>query len=150
MSGADVVRSDDERKLRYMERQAVKQRKQSAERSAMLDKCVDAINALGSATVRELCNFMGIVEVTARKYMKSLHESKRIYVFDHVQHGKTFVPLFKVGNLPDAPRELIERPAQPTREETEGEALARIDADKKHAAWAKQWKPHRDPAAAWF
>lgn len=28
--------------------------------------------------------------------------------------------------------------------------LARDDVQKKHDQWAKTWKPHRDPAAAWI
>jgi len=118
----------------------------------MLDKCIEVINALGSATVRELREHLGLVDVTARKYMRSLYESKRVYVFDHVwiEGCKQRVPLFKVGNLPDEPIEVLQEPTHVVREDLEGEALAKIDANKKHEAWAKQWTPHRDIAASWI
>lgn len=149
---------DEERKHRYMERQAVKMRKlnaanaqRAAEKRAMLIQCIAAINALGAATMSELAEHMQIPYDQSRKFLKILHEAKSVYVYDYVMHddARKRVAVFKVGSLPDAPKEVVAEEVRP-RDEMEGEALARIDAAKKHAAWAKQWTPHRDEAAAWF
>ncbi len=152
----DII--DDERKRRYMERQAVKVRKlneanaqRAAEKRAILIQCIAAINALGAATMSELAEHMQIPYDQSRKFLKILHEAKSVYVCDYVMYedGRKRVAVFKVGSLPDAPKEVIAEQVRP-REEMEGEALARLDADKKHAAWAKQWTPHCDIAASWI
>jgi hypothetical protein len=156
MSGADVVRSDDERKARYIERQEAKQQKLSelnaqrvAERIARLDHCAEIIRQRGSATARELAEQYGLNHHTVKKWLQHLHEQGRIYIAEYVWRdgSQKRVPNYKIGNLPDA--EFV-RIAGPTLDEEDSEKISSIEVARKHDEWKKTWTPHCDVAASWI
>lgn len=144
MSGADICRTDEERKVRYVERQERKQNERNAlkmaERMQSMEQCLDVLRQLHTATVRQVGVVLGKNHGTVKKWMQSLHEQRRIYISDTFRTEGTNkpVPAYSVGSMPDV-KKTVEKP------EDDDSIVS-----KRHEEWKRTWTPHCDIAAAWM
>ncbi len=102
---------------------------------------------------------LGIRERIVNPMVDDMHQRHLVHVAGWTCFGGAGdVRLYAAGNkrdAPKAPRSITEK-SQKQRDRRLGiaaldeETQLRMMAERKHEAWAKHWKPHRDPAAAWF
>jgi len=102
---------------------------------------------------------LGIRERIVNPMVDDMHQRKLIHIAGWTCFGGAGdVGLYATGDkrdAPKAPRQITEK-ALRQKERRLGitaldeETQLRLMVEKKHQAWAKQWTPHRDPAAAWI
>lgn len=137
-----------------------RQRAYKAKREEQHQQIVDCIKEAGLRSIHKKGAYRatGIRERILNAMIDDMHRRRLIHIAGWTFCRSCCVALFAIGNKPDVERVLpqLTTKAHKQKERRHGaaplneEEQLRVMVDKKHRAWAKQWKPHRDPAAAWF
>lgn len=131
-----------------------------AKREQQYQQALDCIKEAGMRGIHKkgVHRATGIREPILNKMIDDMHARRLIHIAGWTMERSTFTALLAIGNAQDAPRVLpkITKKAERQKERRQGtvamteEEQLMAAVERKHLAWAKKWKPHRDPAAAWL
>lgn len=153
--------TDEERKAKYLARvakNAETKKAQMARNRAMYDACqenlrkvMEIIEERQGATRDEVAKVMDRSSNTVKQWIARLFTEQKIYIVDYIwQDGRrTRMPVYRVGNKPNAPMSKSREDGSMVRTMDE-EAMAQAEVWRRHEKWLKEWRPHVDPAAAWM
>ena len=88
--------------------------------------------------------------------MKELKAEQKIHIASWMQVGGVLADLWVFGKGLDADRKLVMSSKAPNpakkaeKDRLESEEYWLQVQQRKHEAWARNWKPHRDVAASWI
>lgn len=132
-----------------------------AKREEQYQQILQCIKEAGLRGVhkKEIHRVLGIRERIVNPMVDDMHKRKLVHIAGWTCFGGAGdVGLYAIGKKRDMPkvqRQITDK-ALRQRERRQGfaaldeETQLRVLVEKKHQAWAKNWTPHRDPAAAWF
>ena len=94
-----------------------------------------------------------------RKYiadvLKDLKAEQKIHIHEWMASGGVTYALWVYGRGLDADKKIVRASAHSGKKAKERQNLEDAEniadvARKRHEMWAKNWRPHLDPAAAWL
>ncbi|NOV24189.1 hypothetical protein E5S69_11770 [Cupriavidus necator] len=146
--------------MSYFDTLSKHQQAYRAKREQQYQQALDCIKEAGIRGIHKkgVHRKTGIREHVLNRMVDDMHARKLIHVAGWTMERSTFTALLAIGDLPDVPRVVptITPKAHRQKERRQGtvamneEEQLKAAVESKHRAWAKNWKPHRDAAAAWF
>jgi hypothetical protein len=126
--------------------------KQMAAKQALLDSILAFISAQGAATVEQVSNHSGWTRGTTKKNLQDMRAAGLVHIgkWVWVDNCTQQVAAYALGRKPDAPQPISQRGLLCAGRKLSAEAQAIAEANLRHAKQMRNWKPHRDIAAAWF
>jgi len=153
--------TDEQRKERYLARKAKNEATKHAQmvrNRDMYEACqlnlkrvLDILEERNGATRDEVATVMNRSSNTVKQWIARLFSEQKIHIVDYIwQDGRrTRMPVYRVGNKPNAPMTKSREDGSMVRTMDE-EAMAQAEVWRRHEKWLKEWRPHIDPAAAWM
>jgi len=126
--------------------------KKMAEKQARIDAVIAFLTSQGPATAEQISKQSGWTLGTTKKKLQEMrtaglvHTANWVRVDGCAQH----VAAYGVGSKPDAAMPVTQRAFLAAARQQSLEAQATAEAQLRHAKQMRNWKPHRDIAAAWF
>ena len=145
--------------MTYFDALSKNQQAHRAKREQQYQRALDCIKEAGIRGIhkKEVHRVTAIREPILNRMIDDMHERRLIHIAGWSMERSAFCALYAAGHHPDVPRVLPQiTPKAVEQQRRQGtvamneEQQLKAAVERKHAAWAKKWKPQRDAAAAWF
>ena len=126
--------------------------KKSAEKQARIRAVLAFMTEHGPATAEQISKQSGWTIGTTKKRLQDMRNDGLVHIAEwvHVEKCGQRAAAYGVGNRMDVPLPISARGLLEAAKKLSLEAQATAEAKLRHAKQMRNWKPHRDVAAAWF
>lgn len=100
-------------------------------------------------SVQQIVIASDVSDVGVRNRLRDLHARQLVHISAWSLRGTRLVALYALGPGDDAKPEDFEH-LRSEKTSLNAEAEVRKEAERRHAKWAKNWRPRRPDEAAWI